>query len=112
VAGTAYDFREPRAIGRTEIDYTFTDLHRDPDGRFRLRLSAPDTERAVTFWLGTSYDYLEVFTGDALPDRSRRRRGLGVEPMTAPPNALATGESLVVLQPGEAWSGEWGMSPK
>jgi aldose 1-epimerase len=112
VAGTAYDFREPRAIGRTEIDYTFTDLHRDPDGRFRLRLSAPDTERAVTFWLGASYGYLEVFTGDALPDRGRRRRGLGVEPMTAPPNALATGESLVVLQPGEAWSGEWGMSPK
>ena len=110
VAGTAYDFRQPRPIGLTEIDYTFTDLHRDNDDRFRLRLGSPDGARAVTFWVGTAYDYVEVFTGDALPDRSRRRQGLGVEPMTAPPNALATGESLVVLAPDETWTGEWGMS--
>jgi aldose 1-epimerase len=111
VAGSAYDFRTPRPIGPLEIDYTFTDLRRDPDGRFRLRLSAPDGGRAVTFWLGPAYGFVEIFTGDALPDPDRRRRGLGVEPMTAPPNALVTGESLVVLEPGQSWLGEWGISP-
>ena len=112
VAGSAYDFRSPRAIGDAQIDYTFTALHRDDDGRFRLRLAAPDGSRTVTFWLDDSYDFLEVFTGDALPDPVRRRQGLGVEPMTAPPNALASGESLIVLAPGEKWTGEWGITAR
>jgi aldose 1-epimerase len=109
VAGTAYDFSAPRAIGAVEIDYAFTDLGRDGDGRFRLRLSAPDSDRTVTFWVDEHYPYVELFTGDTLAD-DRRRRGLGVEPMTAPPNALATGEALVVLEPDESWTGRWGIS--
>jgi aldose 1-epimerase len=108
VAGTPYDFREARLIGDLEIDYAFTDLHRDPDGRFRMLLSDPDGY-TVTFWVDESYPYVELFTGDTLaPDR--RRRGLGVEPMSAPPNAFATGESLVVLDPGATWTGRWGVS--
>ena len=112
VGGSPYDFREPRRLGDVAIDYTFTDLHRDDEGRFRLRLARTDGGVAVTFWVGPTYDYLEVFTGDALPDPGRRRKGLGVEPMTAPPDALATGESLVVLDPGQTWSGEWGIVPE
>lgn len=110
VEGTPYDFRTPRKIGDTKIDYAFSDLHRDGDGLFRLHLSAP-AGRSVSFWLGPSYDYVEIFTGDALPDPARRRQGLGVEPMSAPPNALATGESIAVVQPGDRWHGEWGISP-
>jgi len=110
VEGSPYDFREPRLIGDVEIDYSYTDLDRDDDGRFRLTLAAPAGGRTVTFWVGPSYDFVELFTGDALPDKARRRRGLGVEPMTAPPNAFVTGESLVVLAPGERWSGEWGIT--
>lgn len=112
VAGTPYDFRTARPIGDVEIDYTYTDLHRDDDGRFRLRLAAPDGGRAVTFWIGPAYDYVEIFTGHALPDPSRRRRGLGVEPMTMPPNGLVTGEGVVVLEPAASWVGEWGIRPE
>lgn len=112
VAHSDYDFREPRRIGSTEIDYTFTDLHRGADGRFRLQLSSPGDAAAVTVWVGPDYSFVEVFTGDALPDESRRRQGLGVEPMTAPPNALATRESLAVLSPGDSWTGEWGIQPR
>jgi aldose 1-epimerase len=112
VAGTPYDFREPRRLGDIEIDYTFTDLHRDADGRCRLRLSAPDGDTAATLWVDEAYPYLEVFTGDALPDSGRRRQGLGVEPMSAPPNAMASGVSLVVLQPDEVWRGCWGIEPR
>ncbi|HET7529760.1 MAG TPA: aldose 1-epimerase family protein [Mycobacteriales bacterium] len=110
VAGTPYDFRTPRRIGDTEIDYAFTDLHRDGDGRCRVRLESP-AGTAVTFWVDGAYALVEVFTGDALPDESKRRRGLGLEPMSAPPNALATGESLCVLAPGETWVGQWGITP-
>jgi aldose 1-epimerase len=112
VSGTPYDFRTPRAIGDIQIDYTYTDLHRDGDGRFRLRLAAPDGSRAVTFWIGPAYGFVEIFTGDALPDASRRRQGLGVEPMTAAPNGLVTGDGVVVLDPGDTWSGEWGIHPE
>jgi aldose 1-epimerase len=110
VDGSAYDFRQPRVIGDLEIDYAFTDLHRDSDGRFRLRLSDADSTRAVTLWVDESYPYVEVFTGDTLSD-ARRRRGLGVEPMTAPPNALATGKSLTLLEPEQTWTGRWGIAP-
>jgi aldose 1-epimerase len=108
VAGTEYDFREPRLIGDLEIDHTFTDLQRDADGMARLRLADPDGP-SVTVWVDEAYPFLEIFTGDALPDPSRRRQGLGVEPMTAPPNALADATDLVVLQPGERWTGSWGL---
>lgn len=109
VAGTPYDFRSPRAIGDTEIDYTYTDLTRDADGRCAVRLRAPSGD-VSSLWVGAAYDYVEIFTGDALPDPARRRRGLGVEPMTAPPDALATGESLVVLEPEQSWTGQWGIT--
>ncbi|HVX69223.1 MAG TPA: aldose 1-epimerase family protein [Mycobacteriales bacterium] len=110
VAGTAYDFRSPRRLGDLEIDHTYTDLSRDADGLARLRLTAPDGDE-VTVWVDAAYPYLEVFTGDALPDPSRRRRGLGVEPMTAPPNALASGEAVVHLDPAGQWQGRWGIEP-
>ena len=111
VERTPYDFRTPRAIGDTKIDYTMTALHRDDQGRFTLRLQHPDEGRAVDLWVDGNYPYVEVFTGDALPDAGRRRQGLGVEPMTGPPNALATGESLIVLEPDETWQGQWGINP-
>jgi aldose 1-epimerase len=109
VGGTAYDFRSPRPLGDLEIDHAFTDLVRDADGLARLRLATPDGSRSVAVWVDAAYPYLEVFTGDALPDESRRRQGLGVEPMSAPPNAMATGESLAVVEPGEQWRGSWGI---
>jgi aldose 1-epimerase len=37
----------------------------------------------------------------------QRRRSLAVEPMTCPPNALADGGDLIVLDPGADWSGTW-----
>lgn len=109
VDGSPYDFRAPRAIGDTEIDYAFYDLDRDADGMVTLTLFAPGGAEA-SLWADAAYPYLEVFTADTLPE-AMRRTGLGVEPMTAPPNAFVTGEDLVVLEPGESWTGAWGITP-
>ncbi|MEA2212105.1 MAG: aldose 1-epimerase [Solirubrobacteraceae bacterium] len=107
VAGTGLDYREPRPIGQARLDGCFTDLVRDPDGRARVRVATP--ERAVTVWADEAFGYLMVFTGDTLaPDR--RRRGVAIEPMSCPPNALASGEAIVVLEPGGVFSGSWGIS--
>ncbi len=63
----------------------------------------------MTLWLDEAYGYLQLFTGDPLPDVDRR--SLAVEPMTCPPNAFRTGESLIRLEPGGAFTGRWGIRP-
>ncbi|HEX4804368.1 MAG TPA: hypothetical protein VFU94_00580 [Conexibacter sp.] len=57
-----------------------------------------------------AYGWLMLFTGDALPEPARRRRSLGVEPMTCAPNALRSGEGLLTLEPGETFEGAWGIA--
>ena len=108
VAGTDFDFRSRRRIGQLEIDNAFTGLSRDPDGRARVRLTAPDG-RWDLLWVDEAFAWVEIFTGHGLPDPHRRRQGVGIEPMSAPPNALASGEGLTILEPGEACAGEWGI---
>ena len=109
VQESPYDFREPRRIGPLHLDYAFTDLDRDPQGRAWLSLSAPDG-REVRVWLDSAYRYVELFTGDTLePDR--RRRSLGVEPMTSPPDAFRTGTDVVRLRPGDRFEASWGIRP-
>jgi aldose 1-epimerase len=108
VAGTEHDFGAPRAIGDLQLDTAYTSLRRDDDGRARVRLSSDD--RSVALWLGEGFDYLMLFTGDALADPARRRRALGVEPMTCAPNAYNSGDGLATLEPGGgAASWEWGL---
>ncbi|MGH3793553.1 MAG: aldose 1-epimerase family protein [Pseudonocardiaceae bacterium] len=97
-------------IGDQRIDTAFTDLVRDADGRVRVRLSALDGP-TVTLWADEAYGWVQVFTGDGVPEPARRRAGLAVEPMTAAPNALRTGEGLLTLAPGLRHSAEWGLQP-
>jgi aldose 1-epimerase len=109
VAGTPYDFREPRALGRTPIDTAFTGLARDADGVARAELRSGDGGRLVTVWMDGHFDYVMVFTGDTLAE-GERRRSLGVEPMTCAPDAFHNGLGLLVLEPGERVSGSWGVA--
>jgi aldose 1-epimerase len=109
VAGTDYDFREARRIGGTQLDTAFTDLARDDHGHARIDLRAADGT-AVSIWLGEAFRHLMLFTGDTLPEPSRRRTGLGVEPMTCPPNAFATGTDVTALEPGRSTTASWGIA--
>jgi aldose 1-epimerase len=51
-----------------------------------------------------------VFSGDPYPDLARR--SIAVEPMTCPPNAFRTHDSLIVLEPGESTASTWGIEPR
>lgn len=82
-------------IGARKLDET-----RHQPGGWRVEVGE------ATVWADAAWPWLQVFTGD-LPDI--RRRGLAVEPMTCPPQAFRTGEGVVRLEPGERWSGEWGI---
>ena len=109
VEGTEYDFRQGRPIGSTRLDNAFTDLERDGDGLARVELRDPEGDRGLTLWVDETYPYLMLFTGDPLPDV--KRRSLAVEPMTCPPNAFRTGESLIRLDPGTSFTSVWGITP-
>lgn len=107
VAATPLDFRQAAPIGRLEVDTPFADLIRDGDGLTTVRLTAPGGD-TVELWVDEHFPYLEIYTGDDLA-RSRRRRGLAVEPMTCAPNALRSGEGLLRLDPGDTFTGRWGV---
>ncbi|HMD44989.1 MAG TPA: aldose 1-epimerase family protein [Acidimicrobiales bacterium] len=112
VAGTEYDFTTPRAVGPTRLDTAFTSLERDGDGRAWARLDQPANGRGVDLWVDDRFSYLMCFTGDSLDDVALRRRSIAVEPMTCPPDALRSGKEVIVLGPGQEWSGSWGLGPR
>jgi aldose 1-epimerase len=102
VAGTPYDFREPRAIGGTAMDAAFTDLARDADGLAWTELRSGADARRTSVWVDEHFGHLMIFTGS--------RRSLAVEPSTCAPDAFHNGQGLILLQPGERVAGSWGIS--
>jgi aldose 1-epimerase len=109
VGGTPFDFTKAAKIGTTSLDTAFSDLTRDDDGRARVVLASEDGADRVTVWAGRGFDYLMIYTGDTLEPALRRRRGIAIEPMTCPPNALRTGSGVIRLQPEGSWTGTWGI---
>jgi aldose 1-epimerase len=107
VPGSPVDFRRPRVIGSQHVDHAFTELERDGDGVARVQLRYDRQELRI--WLDRSFGFVQVYTGDTLPDRSRRRLGIAVEPTSCAPNAFNSGDGLTVLEPGASWQGRWGV---
>ncbi len=110
VDGSHVDFRRPRLIGSAHVDHAFTGLERDDAGIARIRLRADRQELEI--WLDRSFGFVQVFTGDTLPDRTRRRHGIAVEPTSCAPNAFNSGDGLMVLAPGGSFEGRWGIASK
>jgi aldose 1-epimerase len=94
-------------IGDRALDVPVTDLVRDDDGWARVRARGP--AGALELAVDGAWPWLQVYSGDHLP-AGQHRRSLAVEPMSCPPNALADGHDLVVLDPGEEWVGSWTLS--
>jgi aldose 1-epimerase len=100
------DLRAGRTLGGLDIDCAYRDLERGSDGRIRHTLTAPDG-RVLTVWQGAGFDWVQVFTTDRYPGHPL---AVAIEPMTAPADALNSGTDLRVLEPGESWTLEWGVS--
>ncbi|MCU1692821.1 MAG: putative aldose-epimerase [Frankiales bacterium] len=98
VDGVPEDLREPVLLGDRVLDVAYTDR-----ASSEVTLSAGGRTTVLT----TDSPWLQVFTGDTLAE-GRRRRGLAVEPLTAPVDALNSGEADV-LQPGETLSLAWSL---
>lgn len=109
VAGTEYDYAEPRRIGEAVLDTTFGDVDHDPDGTSAVSLTAPSGE-SIVVWADGTFGWWQVFSSDTLSG-ARHRRALAIEPMTCPPDAFRSGRDLTVLAPGQTWTASWGVRP-
>ncbi len=102
-----HDWREARPIGDRVVDHCYGDLQRDADGRWRVVVA--DDGHELTLWGDRTHGWVQLFSGDTLPE-DQRRHGLAIEPMTCPPNAFNTGEGVVRLEPGESHTALWGLT--
>ena len=109
VAGTEFDFTEGRVLGDLALDTGYTALQRDEDGIAEVQLSTHDQLTTIKVWMDEAFPWVMIYTGDTVEPASRRRRGLAIEPMTCPPNALRSGVDLVTLAPRATWTGTWGI---
>ena len=112
VDGTAYDVRTPRRVGELDFDTAFGRLaHADvAEGRGASAwLTAPDGSR-TTLRQDVAWGYVQVFTTHLFPTAAGAIDAIAVEPMTAPPDALNSGQGLSWLEPGASWQGSWGLA--
>lgn len=100
------DLRGGARLGALSIDRAYGSLDRDEDGRVRTTLTAPDG-RVLTVWQGEGFDYVQAFTTVDYPGHPL---AVAIEPMTAPADALNSGQGLRWLAPGEEWTLRWGVS--
>ncbi|MGO4807688.1 aldose 1-epimerase family protein [Arthrobacter sp. 2MCAF15] len=109
VGGTRHDFRAGQRVGAVDLDDAWGDVRREPDGSSRHYLEAPDG-RQVQLFMDASFGYVQSFTTRIFPgDSGGLVTAVAVEPMTAPANALNSGEGLRWLGPGETWHLSWGI---
>ncbi|MES1204347.1 MAG: aldose 1-epimerase family protein [Pseudomonadota bacterium] len=109
VAGTAFDFRNAKAIGAVKLDTTYTDLIKGDDGRVRISLANPGGKPSVELILDGSFSHVVCYTQDTLPVAAHRRRGICIEPLTCAPNAFNSGRGLLTLEPLKSHRSEWSL---
>lgn len=94
-----HDFRGGRTVGDTVLDTAFF----EPEASWEV--SVASAERTVTFWADDSMRWGQVFTAPT-------RDAIAIEPMTCGPDAFNEGpthDGVIVLEPGESTSCEWGV---
>jgi len=109
-AGSEFDFSAPRLMKDVWLDTPFSAEVPDADGRAWHVLRGPDGT-GTGLWTDREFDWVQVFTADPAHDQAYpdRGRAVAVEPMTCPPDAFNSGVDVIVLTPGETWTGSWGM---
>jgi aldose 1-epimerase len=104
VDGTDLDFRDGREIAGAVLDVTFTDL--TPGRDAAVRVQGPDGRGVELSAIGDWAGFWQVYTSDTIGP-VLHRKGLAVEPMTCPPDAFRSGDSVIRLPPGDVHKAAW-----
>ena len=103
------DLRAGRRVADLDLDTGLAGM-RHVDGVATSTL-LDDDGRGVALWQDAAFGYAVVFTPRGFRAVDGVRQAVAVEPMSAPADALNSGEGLVWLEPGETWVGTWGIAP-
>ncbi|NNC11704.1 aldose 1-epimerase family protein [Planctomonas sp. JC2975] len=107
VHGTEFDLRGGRRVSDLQLDDGFGGvLHHG--GRGEHSLTAADG-RSVTLWVDDSFGYVQAYTHRSFATLPEGEVAIALEPMTAPANALNSGQGLRWLAPGETFTARWGI---
>jgi aldose 1-epimerase len=74
-----------------------------------IKHSVQGREGGVTLWADPVFKWVQVYTWAEYPGSNGG--AVAVEPMTCPPDAFNSGTDLLHLDPGESWTGRWGIMP-
>jgi len=96
------------ALAGVDLNHCYGDLEPAPDGGFRHRLLGRDGA-GVELRTDDRFGWVQVYTADDFPRAGGAARAVAIEPMTAPPDALNSGDGLTTLQPGESWRAAWSL---
>jgi aldose 1-epimerase len=107
VEGTELDFREGRPLRGADLDTAFGGCVPGEDGLVRHTVTR--NGNGVEMWADAAFGWVQVFTPAEYPGKGAR--AVAIEPMTCPPDALNSCTDLIVLPPGETWTGRWGVRP-
>jgi aldose 1-epimerase len=100
VAGTPYDFGKARRLKTLRMDDAFA---AQGPSAVEVRTSSGGAH----LWYDAAFGFVQVYTNEDLEGGP----AIAVEPMTCPANAFNSGIGLLVLEPGSAWTGTWGITP-
>jgi aldose 1-epimerase len=106
---SAPDLRAGRRLAELDIDHNYAGL--EFVGGVATSSLVDEQGRGVELWQDAAFPYAVVFTPRDFPAADGARHAVAVEPMSAPANALNSGQGLVWLEPGETWRGQWGIAP-
>jgi Galactose mutarotase and related enzymes len=106
VDGTPYDARTGLRVADLEYDTAFGGVtHLEGASAW---LTAPDGAR-LELVQDVDWGYVQVFTTRKFPRADGPGLAIAVEPMTAPPDALNTGQGLQWIEPDATSEGSWGL---
>ena len=103
--GESYDydyFREKRQIGHVVLDNAFKIKRQNS----RAEVVLVSNYGKLVYWQETGsgkFNFLQIFTPS-------HRRSIAIEPMTCNIDAFNNGDGLIILKPGEKFSGQFGFS--
>jgi aldose 1-epimerase len=100
------DLRGGVRVGELRLDTAFRGLRAAE--RITASLTAPDGAR-LDVWQDDDWRYLQVFTTSIFPRPAGEGVAVAIEPMTAPPDALNSGDDLIWLERGQSYEGTWGL---
>jgi len=106
VDGTRFDARQGLRVGDVDYDTAFGGVtHRDGASAW---LTAPDGA-TVELVQDVDWGYVQVFTTRKFPRAGVEGLAIAIEPMTAPPDALNSGQGVQWIEPRASSEGSWGL---